>query len=265
MQKKQDGKILPLKSDDEKLVIKLERMRNDWVRSQKETIWNLITSDFIELAISPKYRPKWYRRMLTELDNLQGTEYHYPCLYDILVPLTDTRVQETTMWYNNGEDVTAQSKNYFLREIHNISTDKRAEAAKKFGLTETYPKDYNEAEAWLKAGNFKFDLNGLGENPPYNHQLTYRLTWVNPTIARDEDGYNQYAERLNTETKRIERIIVACRLSDENYDYNRDGSSDYNVVIDAIEELEGWDWTPPAKVIPSVPTLVEDTGEYKAA
>src|SRR6266853_169982 len=136
------------------------------------------------------------------------------------------------MLYNNEEDVTAQSKNYFLREINNIVTKKQEEAAKRFGLVDPRPKTLAEAVEWLKTGKFRIG---------------------------DEDGYNQYVAKLSEEIKRIERIVVACRLDEEGYDYTRDNGADYNVIIDAIEDLEAWDWTPPAKVIPLSETTANTT------
>jgi len=166
------------------------------------------------------------------------------------------------MWYNNEEDVTAQSKNYFLREINNIVTKKQEEAAKRFGLVDPRPKTLAEAVEWLKTGKFRIgdedhDLNDFHYQSVY--QLTDWLRWVDPTVVRDEDGYNQYVAKLSEEIKRIERIVVACRLDEEGYDYTRDNGADYNVIIDAIEDLEAWDWTPPAKVIPLSETTANTT------
>ena len=162
--------------------------------------------------------------------------------------------QETTMWYEDAY-VTAQSKNYFLRELQNIAVKKQEEATKRFGIESPKPKNMAEAGEWLRAGKFRLGHDrteaSLSDVEFYAiYQISDWLTWVDPTIVRDEDGYNQYMTRLSTETKRIERLIVACRLDSEGYDYSRDDSSDYNVIIDAIEKLEAWDWTPPVKVIP---------------
>src|SRR5216683_1426146 len=252
MQKKQDGKIVQHKLDAVKLVIKLERMLNDLEELQKAIIenWTILGSTARDRLMM--YRPRWF--LVTPIE--------YGNHLDIkLVPLNSTRTsaraQETTMWYNNEEDVTAQSKNYFLREINTIVTKKQEEAAKRFGLNDPKPKTLAEAVEWLKTGKFRIgdedhDLNDFYYHSAY--QLTDWLHWIDPTVVRDEDGYNQYVAKLSEETKRIERIVVACRLDAEGYDYDRDNGADYNVIIDAIEELEKWDWTPPAKVIPLVAT-----------
>ena len=271
MQKKQDGKTPLLRYVDERLVTKLDQELKDWVKLQKEIIKNLTISDIIAQEVWSTFQHVLFRNMLTESGSHLGTEYHYPSLYDILlVPFK----QETTMWYNDGADVTAQSKNYFFREILNIATKKQDEASKRFGMAEPKPKSVAEAGEWLRAGKFRLGHDrteaSLSDVEFYaSYQISDWITWVDPTVVRDEDSYNQYMSRLSTETKHIERLIVACHLSDTDYDYSRDGSSDFNIVIDAIEELEGWDWTPPAKVIPpvslsSVPTLLSSVGDDTA-
>ena len=171
------------------------------------------------------------------------------------------------MWYNDNEDVTAQSKNYFLREINNIVIKKQEEAAKRFGLNPPVPKTVAEAKEWYDAGKLTINQAYIESREDCEYtgmwQIADCLEWKTDVVL-DEDGYNQYLAELSRETKRIERLIVASRLDNEGYDYDRDGGSEVNIVIDAIEQLETWDWTPPAKVIP-LPTSVAPTNHEAVA
>ena len=137
------------------------------------------------------------------------------------------------MWYNSVEHPTTQSKNYFLGQKDTIICKKMAEAYKRFNMSNCQPNfnTVEEAIDWFK--------------------------------DRDVDSFNKFTELLNVEDKRIERTIVASNLSETDYDYERDDDANYNIIIDAIENLEAWDWTPPAKVTPlperSGQLLTEDT------
>src|SRR5260370_1370532 len=263
MKKKQDGKTLQHRYAVERHAMLLGHMLRDWEKLQKETIESWIILVITELARWTRYQPTSYQSTPTESDNRRDTDMY--CRDGVWFgPLTQSDIewnkkvnefnkQETTMWYNINEDVNAQSKNYFLRELNNIVTKKQNEAAVRFGIESPRPKTMAEADEWLKAGKFRlgdldFDMKEIEYSNPYH--LAEWLHWVDPTIVKDEVGYSQYVTKLSAETKRIERILVACRLDHEDFSYDRDGDSDYNVVIDAIEQLETWNWTPPVKVIP---------------
>jgi hypothetical protein len=162
------------------------------------------------------------------------------------------------MWYNTGEDVVAQSKNYFLREINTIVSKKLAESSKRFGMNDPYPKDYAEATEWLKAGKFKMDPVLQDDEYFSMYRLVDNLEWTDDTIVRDEESYNQYVTKLNEVTKETERRIVALDLSKTSDDWDDDSIT----IIKTIEDLESWDWTPPTKVIlPSTPTLVTEVAD----
>lgn len=157
------------------------------------------------------------------------------------------------MWYNTEEDVVAQSKNYFFKELNNIVSKKLKEASKRFGMDDPYPKDYAEAIEWLKAGKFKTDPALMNDEYFSIYRLIDNLEWTDDTIVRDEEGYNQYSAKLSEVTKVAERRIVALDLNKTSDDWNDDSIT----IIKTIEDLESWDWTPPTKVfIPTVPTLV---------
>src|SRR5260370_23458686 len=115
MQKKQDGKTPLPKFVEEKLATKQELTQNDLERLQKVIIDNLTTLVSIELDRWIKCQHMWYQLIRTLVDNhldirIIGDKGFKDNPHFQLVPLK----QETTMWYNSEDDVTAQSKNYFL-------------------------------------------------------------------------------------------------------------------------------------------------------
>lgn len=112
------------------------------------------------------------------------------------------RKQETMTPYTREQEQT----DYLSRRLSDNADTKRSELKVQFGLSGgEAPKTIEEAVARIKDGKFEVPEGNANMHSAYLGQF---ITWKDPTVKKDQKGFDAAIKALYTEKTKAKDIIV---------------------------------------------------------